>query len=118
VVAAPGAWQSSSVVDSRNLTVSPQAWYSIAFLSYSMRLGIQLGSTRKPAARRATETLYRIDPHREPELMGGRYQWRPVRGHESLSWAEERLEELGFKKMQEDLPSASLFFMIVGTWSW
>jgi len=56
----------------------------------------------KFAARKATETLYRIDPHREPELMGGGYQWRPVRGHESLSWAEERLEELGFKKMQED----------------
>lgn len=51
------------------------------------------------AARKATETLYQIGPHREPELMGGRYQWRPVRNHKSLSWAEQRLEELGFKRM-------------------
>jgi hypothetical protein len=54
------------------------------------------------AARRATETLYQIGPHSEPELMGGRYQWRPVRDHKSLFWAEERLEELGFKKMLRD----------------
>jgi hypothetical protein len=56
----------------------------------------------KLAARRARETLYQTGPHSEPELMGGRYQWRPVRNHKSLSWAEERLEELGFKKMLRD----------------
>ncbi|HEY4212200.1 MAG TPA: hypothetical protein VGM84_12010 [Steroidobacteraceae bacterium] len=50
------------------------------------------------ATRKATETLYQIGPHSEPELMGGEYQWRPVRTHESLLWAEGRLEELGFKK--------------------
>lgn len=53
-------------------------------------------------ARRATETLYQIGPNCEPDLMGGRYQWRPVRDHESLSWAEERLEELGFKKVLQE----------------
>jgi hypothetical protein len=54
------------------------------------------------AARKATETLYLIGPNREPELMGGQYQWRPVRNQKRLSWAEQRLEELGFKKTLQD----------------
>ena len=52
----------------------------------------------KIAARKATETLYQTGPNLEPELLGEQYQWRPVRNQESLAWAEERLEELGFKK--------------------
>lgn len=54
------------------------------------------------AKRRATETLYRVGPDGEPELMGGRYQWRPVRDNKGLAWAEERLEELGFKITLDD----------------
>lgn len=50
------------------------------------------------AARKATETLYRTDPYREPDLLGGQYAWRPIRDKDSLSKAEERLEELGFKR--------------------
>jgi hypothetical protein len=54
------------------------------------------------AKRKVTETLYRTGPDGEPELMGCQYQWRPVRDKEGLAWAEERLDELGFKATLDD----------------
>jgi hypothetical protein len=38
----------------------------------------------KIAARKATETLYQMGPDREPELLGGQYQWRPVRDQKEI----------------------------------
>jgi hypothetical protein len=54
------------------------------------------------ATRKATETLYLTGPNSEPELLAGQYQWRPVRNPGSLSWAEGRLDGLGFKKSVQD----------------
>jgi hypothetical protein len=56
----------------------------------------------KVAERKATETLYQTGPNQEPELLGAQYQWRPVRDQKSLARAEERLEELGFKKTLQE----------------
>jgi hypothetical protein len=52
--------------------------------------------------RKQTETLYQIAPDREPELMDAGYSLHRARSEKSLSWAEDRLQELGFKKTLQD----------------
>lgn len=58
----------------------------------------------RTAQRRATEMLYRVAPDLEPKLLddGFHSSWSPARSADELTWAEERLEMLGFRITIED----------------
>ena len=54
-------------------------------------------------SRRASETLYLVDPYNAPELVDSSLGYGYVaRSTQELNWAEARLTELGFRKQEQD----------------
>ena len=52
--------------------------------------------------RRASETLFRLDPREKPVLVDQGLRGASARGSEGLEWATSRLEELGFHVREEE----------------
>jgi hypothetical protein len=46
--------------------------------------------------RRRTETLFQIEPNSEPVLLDTGNMFRPGRSKDGITWAEKRIEDLGF----------------------
>jgi len=58
----------------------------------------RLAAEQRIKERKKSETLYRIGPGDKPQLFEqGIWVHNPARSPEQLTWAEKRLEELGFK---------------------
>ena len=54
-------------------------------------------------ARREKETLYQVRPDAVPNLIDKvSFAWNPCRDENELKWAEDRLEDLGFKRIVKD----------------
>lgn len=62
----------------------------------------QREKAEKTTKRMREETLYKIEPFNEPELIDRGYSWNGTRDSDGMAWAEDRLKSLGFTTLNEN----------------
>lgn len=56
----------------------------------------QVDKAKNLEKRKKEEILYRIRPFDEPEVIDAGYSWKDPRDSDAMTWAEDRLKNLGF----------------------